>query len=86
MILKEKILCFQKLHFKILELQNCIWGARIQDPVSFPALHLPPDNPVIYEMVMRNMRRICHTWSLDPETETGRKSREREKSIFSYTI
>ena len=34
----KKILCFQKLHFKILELQNCIWGARIQDPASFPAL------------------------------------------------
>ena len=34
----KKILCFQKLHFKFLELQNCIWGSRIQDPVSFPAL------------------------------------------------
>ena len=34
----KKILCFQKLHFKFLELQNCILGARIQDPASFPAL------------------------------------------------
>ena len=38
---QKKILCFQKLHFKFLELQNCIWGSRIQDPVSFPALVLP---------------------------------------------
>ena len=36
----KKILCFQKLHFKFLELQNCIWGARIQDPASFPALSI----------------------------------------------
>ena len=42
----KKILCFQKLHFKFLELQNCIWGARIQDPASFPALgHSLNDQP-----------------------------------------
>ena len=34
----KKILCFQKLHFKFLELKNCIWGARIQDPASFAGL------------------------------------------------
>ena len=30
--------CLQKLHFKFLELKNCIWGTRFQVPESFPAL------------------------------------------------
>ena len=30
--------CLQKLHFKFLELKNCIWGTRFQVPESFAAL------------------------------------------------
>ena len=35
---KNIFFCLQKLHFKFLELKNCIWGTRIQDPESFAAL------------------------------------------------
>ena len=55
---QKKILCFQKLHFKFLELQNCIWGSRIQDPVSFPALiavPLWPEVPTILGPKSRSM-------------------------------
>ena len=48
----RKILCFKKLHFKFLELQNCIWGARIQDPASFPALEIT--NNIISEQLDRD--------------------------------
>ena len=33
-----KKICLQKLHFKFLELKNCIWGTRFQVPESFAAL------------------------------------------------
>ena len=35
---QQKKICLQKLHFKFLELKNCIWGTRFQVPESFAAL------------------------------------------------
>ena len=37
-----KKICLQKLHFKFLELKNCIWGTRFQVPESLPALYSRP--------------------------------------------
>ena len=38
LIAPTKKICLQKLHFKFLELKNCIWGTRFQVPESFAAL------------------------------------------------